>query len=82
MPRHQSYRRLRDAYPHRGVKFVMNVLQGGERGDEQGSIGWARELCAGNRFARDWRRRGNFVPDDETDRVAGPWAAIASVRRC
>jgi Berberine and berberine like len=44
-------------YPQCDVKLAMNVLQGAERGDEQGSIGLVRELSAGHRSACNGRRR-------------------------
>jgi hypothetical protein len=59
-------------YPQCDIKLAMNVLQGAERGDEQGSIGLARELFAGPAPHVTGGGCVSFVLDDETDRVAGP----------
>ena len=59
------------AYPHREAKFVMNVhTRWRERGDEQASIDWARGLFAASAPYATGGVYVNFMPEDETDRVA------------
>jgi FAD/FMN-containing dehydrogenase len=62
------------AYPHRDANFVMNVhTRWRERGDEQASIKWARELFAATAPHATGGVYVNFMPEDETDRVAGAY---------
>jgi FAD/FMN-containing dehydrogenase len=59
------------AYPHREANFVMNVhTRWRERGDEQASIDWARGLFAASAPHATGGVYVNFMPEDETDRVA------------
>jgi FAD/FMN-containing dehydrogenase len=59
------------AYPHREAKFVMNVhTRWRELGDEQASIDWARGLFAATAPYATGGVYVNFMPEDETDRVA------------
>ena len=59
------------AYPHREANFVMNVhTRWRERGDEQASIDWARGLFAATAPHATGGVYVNFMPEDETDRVA------------
>ncbi|WP_407114184.1 FAD-binding oxidoreductase [Bradyrhizobium sp. LMG 9283] len=61
-------------FPHREAKFVMNVhTRWRDRADEQHSIDWARKLF---KEAAPHATGGvyvNFMPEDETDRVAGAY---------
>jgi predicted dehydrogenase len=60
------------AYPHRDANFVMNVhTRWRERGDERAAIKWARELFAATAPHATGGVYVNFMPEDETDRVAG-----------
>jgi FAD/FMN-containing dehydrogenase len=60
------------AYPHRDANFVMNVhTRWRERGDEQAAIKWTRELFAATAPHATGGVYVNFMPEDETDRVAG-----------
>jgi FAD/FMN-containing dehydrogenase len=62
------------AYPHRDSNFVMNVhTRWRERGDEQDSIRWARELFAATAPHATGGVYVNFMPQDETDRLAGAY---------
>src|SRR6266702_3610769 len=62
------------AYPHRDANFVMNVhTRWRERGDEQASIKWARKLFAATAPHATGGVYVNFMPEDETDRVAGAY---------
>lgn len=73
------------AFPHRDAKFVMNVhTRWRDKADEQRSVAWARELFA---EAAPYATGGvyvNFMPEDETDRVAsayGPnYARLAALK--
>ncbi|MEK9282746.1 FAD-binding oxidoreductase [Bradyrhizobium sp. ISRA442] len=62
------------AFPHRDARFVMNVhTRWRDPADEQRSIAWARKLFA---EAAPYATGGvyvNFMPEDETDRVAGAY---------
>jgi len=59
------------AYGHREARFVMNVHgRWGDRGDDAGCIGWAREFF---NAAAPYSSAGayvNFMTDDESSRVA------------
>ena len=62
------------AYPHRDANFVMNVhTRWRERSDEQASIKWARALFAATAPHATGGVYVNFMPEDETDRVAGAY---------
>jgi FAD/FMN-containing dehydrogenase len=62
------------AYPHRDAKFVMNVhTRWRERGDGQAAIKWTRELFAATAPHATGGVYVNFMPEDETDRVAGAY---------
>jgi FAD/FMN-containing dehydrogenase len=62
------------AYPHRDANFVMNAhTRWRERGDEQASIKWARELFAATAAHATGGVYVNFMPEDETDRLAGAY---------
>lgn len=59
------------AYPHREANFVMNVhTRWRDRNDEQASIKWARNLFAATAPHATGGVYVNFMPADETDRVA------------
>ncbi|MBR0695171.1 FAD-binding oxidoreductase [Bradyrhizobium lablabi] len=62
------------AFPHRDANFVMNVhTRWRDPADEQRSIAWARKLFTD---AAPYATGGvyvNFMPADETDRVAGAY---------
>ena len=62
------------AYPHRNVNFVINVhTRWRERGDEQVAIRWTRELFAATAPHATGGVYVNFMPEDETDRLAGAY---------
>ena len=62
------------AYPHRDANFVMNVhTRWRERGDEQAAIKWAREFFAATAPHATGGVYVNFMPEDETERVAGAY---------
>jgi FAD/FMN-containing dehydrogenase len=64
------------AYPHRDVNFVMNVhTRWRERGDEEAAIGWTRELFAATAPHATGGVYVNFMPGDETDRLAGAYGS-------
>ena len=59
------------AYPHRDAKYVMNVhTRWRERDDEQTAIQWARGLFTATAPYATGGVYVNFMPEDETDRVA------------
>ena len=59
------------AFPHRDAKFVMNVhTRWRDRADEQASIKWARAFFAATAPHATGGVYVNFMPEDETDRVA------------
>ena len=62
------------AFPHRDAKFVMNVhTRWRDPADEQRSISWARQLFAETASHATGGVYVNFMPEDETDRVAGAY---------
>jgi FAD/FMN-containing dehydrogenase len=62
------------AFPHRDAKFVMNVHTRWRDGaDEQRSIAWARKLFTDAAPHATGGVYVNFMPEDETDRVAGAY---------
>ena len=62
------------AYPHRDANFVMNVhTRWRERSDEQASIKWTRALFAATAPHATGGVYVNFMPEDETDRLAGAY---------
>jgi FAD/FMN-containing dehydrogenase len=64
------------AYPHRDTKFVMNVhTRWRERTEEKASIRWTRELFAATARYATGGVYVNFMPEDETDRVAGAYGS-------
>jgi len=64
------------AYPHRDTKFVMNVhTRWRERADEGASIKWTRDLFAATAPYATGGVYVNFMPEDETDRVAGAYGS-------
>ena len=64
------------AYPHRDTKFVMNVhTRWRERSEENASIRWTRELFAATAPYATGGVYVNFMPEDETDRVAGAYGS-------
>jgi FAD/FMN-containing dehydrogenase len=61
-------------FPHRDAKFVMNVhTRWRDPADEQRSISWARQLFAETASHATGGVYVNFMPEDETDRVAGAY---------
>ncbi|MBD9372249.1 FAD-binding oxidoreductase [Rhizobium sp. ARZ01] len=59
------------AFPHRDAKFVMNVhTRWRDPADERASIEWARGLFAATAPHATGGVYVNFMPEDETDRVA------------
>ena len=59
------------AYPHRDVKFIMNVhTRWGEPGQDKPCIAWARELFDKMAPHATGGVYVNFMPEDETQRVA------------
>jgi FAD/FMN-containing dehydrogenase len=64
------------AYPHRDIKFVMNVhTRWRERSEEKASITWTRELFAATAPYATGGVYVNFMPEDETNRVAGAYGS-------
>ncbi|MER8709744.1 FAD-binding oxidoreductase [Mesorhizobium sp. M1088] len=62
------------AYPHRDANFVMNVhTRWRDRSDEKACIKWARELFAATAPDATGGVYVNFMPEDETDRIAGAY---------
>ncbi|MET4177152.1 FAD/FMN-containing dehydrogenase [Bradyrhizobium sp. LA6.1] len=62
------------AFPHRDAKFVMNVhTRWRDPADEQRSIAWARRLFTETAPHATGGVYVNFMPEDETDRVAGAY---------
>ena len=62
------------AYPHRNVNFVMNVhTRWRERSNEEAAIRWTRELFAVTAPHATGGVYVNFMPEDETDRLAGAY---------
>lgn len=62
------------AYPHRNANFVMNVhTRWREPADTQRSIDWARKLFAETAPFATGGVYVNFMPEDETDRVASAY---------
>ena len=71
-----AFRADATAYPHRDANFVMNVhTRWRERGDEQAAIKWAREFFAATAPHATGGVYVNFMPEDETDRVAGAYGS-------
>ena len=73
------------AYPHRDANFVMNVhTRWRDHADEQASIKWARALFAATAPHATGGVYVNFMPEDETDRVAqaygGNYARLTSLK--
>lgn len=73
------------AFPHRDAKFVMNVhTRWRDRADEQASIKWARALFAATAPHATGGVYVNFMPEDETERVAqaygGNHARLATLK--
>ncbi|WP_439375353.1 FAD-binding oxidoreductase [Bradyrhizobium sp. DASA03120] len=61
-------------FPHRDAKFVMNVhTRWRDRADEQRSIDWTRKLFTETAPHATGGVYVNFMPGDETDRVAGAY---------
>jgi FAD/FMN-containing dehydrogenase len=59
------------AYPHRNVEFVMNVhTRWSTAAEDKACIGWARGFYADTARFATGGVYVNFMPDDETDRVA------------
>nr|WP_245449033.1 FAD-binding oxidoreductase [Phyllobacterium sophorae] len=64
------------AFPHRDANFVMNVhTRWREREDQEASIKWARGLFAATAVHATGGVYVNFMPEDETDRVAGAYGS-------
>jgi FAD/FMN-containing dehydrogenase len=62
------------AFPHRDVNFVMNVhTRWRDPADEQHSIAWARKLFTETAPYATGGVYVNFMPEDETDRLAGAY---------
>lgn len=73
------------AFPHRDAKFAMNVhTRWRDRADERASIEWARGLFAATAPHATGGVYVNFMPEDETDRVAqaygGNFARLAMLK--
>ncbi|RCW80095.1 FAD-binding oxidoreductase [Phyllobacterium bourgognense] len=73
------------AYPHREAQFVMNVhTRWLDRAEEQMSIDWARGLFAATAPYATGGVYVNFMPEDETGRVAqaygGNLARLATLK--
>lgn len=73
------------AFPHRDAKFAMNVhTRWRDRADERASIEWARALFAATAPHATGGVYVNFMPEDETDRVAqaygGNFARLAMLK--
>lgn len=73
------------AFPHRDAKFTMNVhTRWRDRADERASIEWARGLFAAAAPHATGGVYVNFMPEDETDRVAqaygGNFARLAMLK--
>jgi FAD/FMN-containing dehydrogenase len=64
------------AYPQRASHFIMNVhTRWREASQDRGCIAWARELFAATAPHAAGSVYVNFMPEDETDRVAQAYGA-------
>jgi len=62
------------AFPHRDARFVMNVhTRWRDHADDERAISWARKLFNQTAPYATGGVYVNFMPDDETDRVAGAY---------